>query len=409
MTALPSAIAQRMLDAARASLLVAAAALPLSTAATNAFAALAFLFWALAGQWRATALAVRAEPTAWLGCALFGTLAMGIAWSLVPAQQAAFALLKYRELMLFCVVAFLCVEERWRQRVLRFFFAGAFVLLCLSVAVQLGLLSYADERGFSSESNAVLLKNHITHGFLMSLLAYGSALVALRSAGWRRWVLAAIAVLATVNVWFAVQGRTGYVVMAVLILWFGYARWSLRGLAAAAIGLVLLLGAAYQWAPTFQKRINEAAEEARDYRVRAQPGETSIGSRLHYWKRSAQWMARHPALGAGTGGWAEAFYEATEGDDAFMHNRDRDHPHNEYVHLTVQLGPLGLVLFIALLVVAFRRAARLPGDYAALAQGFVLAFAVGCLFSDFLYDTTEGHLWAVVGGALFGAAPREAA
>ncbi|HZN86189.1 MAG TPA: O-antigen ligase family protein, partial [Burkholderiales bacterium] len=135
----------------------------------------------------------------------------------------------------------------------------------------------------------------------------------------------------------------------------------------------------------------------------------SIGSRLHYWKRSAQWMARHPALGAGTGGWAEAFYEATEGDDAFMHNRDRDHPHNEYVHLTVQLGPLGLVLFIALLVVAFRRAARLPGDYAALAQGFVLAFAVGCLFSDFLYDTTEGHLWAVVGGALFGAAPREAA
>jgi hypothetical protein len=38
-----------------------------------------------------------------------------------------------------------------------------------------------------------------------------------------------------------------------------------------------------------------------------------------------------------------------------------------------------------------------------LARGFVLAFAVGCLFNDFLRDSTEGHLWAVLGGALFGA------
>jgi len=398
-----------MLDAARACLLVTAASLPLSTAATNAFAVLAFLFWALSGQWRSTALAIGAEPVAWLGCALFAALALGVAWSLVPAREAAGALLKYRELLLFGVVAFLCADERWGLRVLWFFFVAAFVLLCLSLAVQLGLFIYVDERGFSSADNAVLLKNHITHGFLMSLLAYGSALVALRSAGWRRWALAGIAVLAAANVWFAVQGRTGYVVMAVLILWFGYARWSFRGLAAAAVALVLLLGAAYQWVPVFQKRINEATEQARDYRRHAQPGETSIGSRLHFWKRSAQWLAAHPVLGAGTGGWGEAFYQATEGDDAFMHNQERNHPHNEYVHLTVQIGPLGLVLFIALLLAAFQRAARLPGVRAALAQGFVLAFAVGCLFSDFLYDTTEGHVWAVLGGALFGAAPREAA
>jgi O-antigen ligase len=87
-----------------------------------------------------------------------------------------------------------------------------------------------------------------------------------------------------------------------------------------------------------------------------------------------------------------------------MHNRDRNHPHNEYVHMAVQLGPLGLALFLALLVVSFRGAARLPGDYAVLAQGFVLAFAVGCLFSDFLWDSTEGHLWALLGGALFSSA-----
>lgn len=401
-----SAYARRMLDAARACLLVTAASLPLSTAATNAFAVLAFLCWALSGQWRPALRAIAAEPAAWLGCVLFAALLAGIAWSRVPAVEALRVLVKYRELVLFGIVMFLFADAHWRARLLGAFFAGALVLLVLSYAIRLGLMQYVDDRGFSSAENAVLLKSAITHGLIMSLVAYGAAVVALRSAGWRRWALGSVAVLAAINVWFAVQGRTGYVVMAVLLLWLAYSRWSIRGLAAAALGLAVLLTAAYQWAPVFQMRVGQAVEEARDYRVQSNPNETSIGYRLHFWKRSAQWLAQHPLLGAGTGAWGEAFYEATAGDAPYLHNRSNNHPHNEYVHLAVQLGPLGLALFVALLVVAFRRARLLPGEYAALAQGFVIAFAVASMFNDLLLDTTEGHLWAVLGGALFGASQR---
>ncbi len=398
-----SAYAGRMLDAARACLLVTAASLPLSTAATNSFAVLAFLFWALSGQWRATLRAVLAEPAAWLGVALLAALLAGVAWSRVPAAEAFGTVLKYRELLLFGVTMFLFADARWRARLVGAFFAGALVLLVISYGIRLGLMHYADKRGFSSVQNAVLLKNHITHGFIMSLLAYGSAVVAFRSAGWRRWALALIAALAAFNVWFAVQGRTGYVVMAVLLLWLAYARWSIKGLAVAFASLALLLAAAYQWAPVFQSRVGQAIVEAQDYRAMRDPGETSIGLRLHFWKRSAQWLAKHPLLGAGTGGWSEAFYEATANDPPYLHDRGHTHPHNEYVNLAVQLGPLGLALFVGMLIVAFRRARLLPEEYAALAEGFVIAFAVGCLFSDFLRDTTEGHMWAVLGGALFGA------
>ncbi|MDH4175354.1 MAG: O-antigen ligase family protein, partial [Betaproteobacteria bacterium] len=277
-------------------------------------------------------------------------------------------------------------------------------LLALSYAVYLGLFTYVDERGFSSAENAVLLKNAITHGFIMSLLAYGTAVLAMQRPGWQRWALALVSLLAAANVWLAVQGRTGYVVLAILVLWFAYSRWSWKGLAASVAGLALLIAAAYQWAPVFQTRVTQAAREARDYRFQGHPGETSIGSRLHFWKRSAEWLSAHPIAGAGTGGWVEAFYAATEGDDAYMHNRDRSHPHNEYVHLAVQLGPFGAGLFAAMLFVAFRNARRLQGEYAAWAQGLVLAFAVGSLFNDLLFDSTEGHLWALVGGALFAAA-----
>lgn len=405
-TAPPPVYALRLLDAARACFVVAAAALPLSTAATNLFAVLGFLLWALSGQWTPALRAVADQPVAWLGCALFALLALGILWSLVPPAQAADALLKYRELLLFGVAVFVFPDARWRSRLLGAFFAGALVLLALSFTLSLGLFTFVDERGFSSAENAVLLKNPITHGLIMSLLAYGSAVLAMRHTGGRRWALALVALLAAVNVFFAVQGRTGYVVLAALTLWLAHARWSWKGLVAAAVGLALVLAAAYQWAPAFQTRVLQAAQEARDYRVQAHPGETSIGSRLHFWKRSAEWLSTHPVLGAGTGGWVEAFYAATKGDDAFMHNRERNHPHNEYVHLAVQLGPLGAALFVAMLVVAFRRARLLHGERALLAQGLVLAFAIGSLFNDFLFDTTEGHLWALLGGALFAAAPR---
>ena len=399
-----SAYVRRMLDAARACLIVTAASLPLSTAVTNAFGVLAFLCWALSGEWRPALRAIAAEPAAWLGFALLAALLAGTAWSRVPAAEALGAVVKYRELALFGIAMFLLQDARWRARVLWAFFAGALALLVLSYSISLGLMHFADARGFSSAQNAVLLKNAITHGFIMSLLAYGAAVVALCNTGWRRWALGIVALLAAINVWFAVQGRTGYVTLAVLLLWLAYRRWSIKGFAAAALGLGIVLAAAYQWAPVFQMRVGLAVEEARDYSVQHNPGETSIGSRLHFWKRSAQWLAQHPLLGSGTGAWREAFYEATEGDPPFMHSRDRNHPHNEYVHLAVQLGPMGLALFVALLIVAFRRAAFLLGEYAALAQGLVLAFAVGSLFNDLLLDTTEAHLWAVLGGALFGAA-----
>jgi len=394
----------QFLDAARACMLVTAASLPFSTAATNVFTALALLFWVLSGQWRATLRAIAAEPAASMGCALLAALCAGIAWSRAPLADALGAISKYRELALFGITMFLFADARWRLRLLWVFFAAALALLVASYAILLGMYQHSDSRGFSNRQNAVLLKNHITHGFIMSLLAGGAIVVALRTSGWRRWAMVTVAALAAVNAWFAVQGRTGYVVMAILLLWLAYARWSLRGLVASAIGLALLLAAAWQWAPAFQRRVDQAVLEARDYQVQYAPGQTSIGTRLHFAKRSLESLVQRPVLGAGTGAWGEAFYEATVNDPPFLHDRANQHPHNEYLMLAVQLGSLGLLLFIALLATVFRRAARLPQLEAELARAFVVAFATGCLFGDFLWDMTEGHLWAVLGGALFGAA-----
>jgi O-antigen ligase len=389
-----------MLDAARWAVLAAAAFLPFSTAGTNLAIVLALLAWALSMQWRATARAIAHEPAAWTGWLLFAALAAAMAWSLAPEAQAAATLWKYRELLFFGVVMFLFADLRWRQRLLWVFFGAALVLLAVSYAAWSGLVQAADAEQAASQG-AVMNKSSITHSFMMSLLAFVAAMGALRMRNWPRAVFAVIALLAAINVLAAVPGRTGYVVLAALAVFLAVRRWRWKGVAGAMVGLLVIAAAAYQWVPSFAARLDQTVAETREYQ--AAPRESSMGFRLHYLKRSLQAVAERPLVGAGTGGWGEAFYEATVNDPPFLHDRRHTHPHNEYLHLAVQLGLGGLLLFAGMLGVALWRTRVLPEPERLLAQGVVVAFAVGCLFNDFILDSTEGHIWAVLGGALFGA------
>src|SRR5688500_14657164 len=213
------------LAAARVAVLFTAASLPFSTAGTNIFMLCAVLFWVLAAQWRMTALAIAAEPAAWLGWALFAALLLGTAWSRAPAADAFDTALKYRELALFGIVMFLFADERWRRRLLWTLFGAAVVLLVSSFAIYSGLLEYVDPRRQVSQG-AVLRKSAITHSFIMSLLAYGALNAALRLRGWQRWAMLLVAALASANVLIAIQGRTGYLVLAALLLWLSVRHWS---------------------------------------------------------------------------------------------------------------------------------------------------------------------------------------
>jgi len=388
-----------MLAAARVAVLLTAAFLPFSTAGTNIFMLSAVLFWALAGQWKSTVHAATAEPAAWLGCALFAMLLAGTAWSRAPAQEAFDTALKYRELVLFGIVMFLFAEERWRRRLLWTLLAGALGLLAASYAVHFGLIATEPYRAASQ--GAVLFKSSITHSLIMTLLAYSAIVVVPRLQGWHRWAMLLAALLAAANVLVAIQGRTGYVILPVLLLWLAARRWSAKGVIVTALAGGIALVAAYQLSPTFQARIDKSGGEAGARE--GDPTYNSLAQRLHYWKRSVDLVKESPLMGAGTGGWSQAFAAAAANDHPFFRDRPHKHPHNEYLFIAVQLGVGGLALFVALFAMALRSAVARPGFEGALAQGVVIAFAVGGLLNDWLLDSTEGHLWAVLGGALFGA------
>jgi NADH:ubiquinone oxidoreductase subunit H len=67
----------------------------------------------------------------------------------------------------------------------------------------------------------------------------------------------------------------------------------------------------------------------------------------------------------------------------------------------VQLGLVGIALFVAALVALYRLAGQLPTARAWLARGTLVAYASGALVNSFLWDAAEGTIFVLLIGTLF--------
>ena len=83
-----------------------------------------------------------------------------------------------------------------------------------------------------------------------------------------------------------------------------------------------------------------------------------------------------------------------------------DNPHNEYLLITVQLGLLGLFLFLALFIAQWTCSLTLQEKDKYLVQGVILAMMTGCIMNSFLFDSHQGHFYAFLSGIFFASAPR---
>jgi O-antigen ligase len=72
----------------------------------------------------------------------------------------------------------------------------------------------------------------------------------------------------------------------------------------------------------------------------------------------------------------------------------------------VQLGAIGVALFTAFLVLLAKECARLTGTARSFANGYFLAFTLGCCANSLLLNFTEGYLFVFLIGLMIATAPR---
>lgn len=400
----PQAIAQK-------SMLLLALSIPISVVLGNLMLAIVLCCGLLFYAKKVWHIAVE-HPAARAALLLFLSLALGCALGDAPLGEALVMLSKYMDLAFIPLFLLLFKDQTLRQRAELVLIATLLLTAVLSWLIGLRVLGVDFCVWESCEaSNPSVFLSHIPHNMMMAFATFLFALKA-REEKIVKLKLAYIglALFTGADVLFLVQGRTGYMVMGALVAYFIWValqqylhkRARRLGWKEGVIFLTLLglsVGGAYQLSSRLQQRVDLIVAESFAWKNTGK-NDSSTGQRLEFYSNSLEIIKAHPLVGVGTGGFAEAYRQQVE-PKGLVPTRN---PHNEYLHLTAQLGIAGCVLFLFLLYTQWRTAAQLKNAYDRdAAIGLTLTLMVASLFNTPLMDHTEGLFFAYAGALYFSA------
>jgi O-antigen ligase len=196
----------------------------------------------------------------------------------------------------------------------------------------------------------------------------------------------------------------------------GYLLAGFRGIATskrvAAVALLAILLVALA-SDRYFARIQTILNPSADYNWR---GKSETG-RMEIWKRGIDYMMTYPVFGVGVAAFPMA--EGTLAPEAREQRRygrsfSWSAAHNPFIQVGAELGVLGLIAFVALLVGAVRTLSKVrrgpPAEPAVLAQSLtacLVGFAVGAFFSSLAYAAYLYMLLGMIVGLARTASPRQ--
>lgn len=367
--------------------------LPLPPAWANMMLALILVGWLGSGQWQTKWQTFRQAPAAKAALAFLTLVLLGLLYG--EQGHGGVYLTKYASLLLLPVILTLQLTPAERNRAaLAFCCSMAFVLL-LSFLISLAILP-AEWFRESSPGNPTVFKLQITHGLFMVLAAFVLYIKSMTlKPGRTRYGLWLLAALMAGNALFMVQGRTGQLVLIVLVVFIFSNRTSRHGLLIGISAAVALSVLAYTGSDTFKQRADRAILEIQDWKASDNKGDpsSSMGTRLGFYKISLMIIQDHPWIGTGTGGFGKAYEKEIAGTTLpFTLN-----PHNQYLLIAAQYGLIGLGVLAFFYFACWRQARQAPEPYRILALGFLLAYLCGNMFNSFMLDFAERLLfcWAM--------------
>lgn len=367
--------------------------LPLSTTLTDIFFVLTVITSLAAGGWRDKFLFMINNRVALMFLVFFALFIVGMAYTVAPWHDAFYILGKYDKLLFAALLMPIFREEKVRKYALHAFMIAMILVVGASYLKAFGILHYGDLYG------PVEVRGHISFSFLMGITLY---LTALKFCEVKRAVykvlLAIFGALIFYEMMFLGEARSGYFVLFALIIVFLVQKMGWRGLVVGGAMVVLLAGMAWLFSGMFKNKISDFHSDVATYHVNPQ---TSIGARMAFVANSWHLIKQHPVFGSGTGSFKTQYNNSPGVEKVRTVN-----PHDEYVHITVQFGALGLLILLSLFGMQLWYSRLLPWELRCIAQAVVIAIMVGCCANSWLLDTIPGHFYALFMALTFAALPR---
>ena len=352
-----------------------------STSLSIIVSALLGLFWLLSAQFMALPVTLKKNPVAAWSLLLFLCFILGTSYGSAPFGEAFAMMMKYRELLFIPVLIPFLTAERYRVWAWKAFVIASAVTLLISYLMDIGILDVNNQ-------GDPCLKGRITHSIFISFFAFFCAHKAYKGQRYAKLYLA-LFLLCVYNLFFIVEGRTGQLTAALFVLLFAFQRFTKKVLLLTVIVMAILILLFFAFADK-ATRINEAVVNLQsDLKPDPQQIPSSMGQRYMFWRYSLKLIAEKPLFGHGTGSFKKE-YQRVASSELFV----TKNPHNEFLMIGVQLGLLGLLIYIGFLASQFFYAKKLPDKEKWLAHGLLLSLVVTSLFNSPFLDHTEGHWFA---------------
>lgn len=369
------------------------ASLPISTALDNVLLGLIVLGWLASAGFISKWSAIRAAWTSRFVIAIAVLAAIGLVYTVAPANDALRAFVKHLFLLAIPIILSLAWTKRERDLAIMAFAVAMLVVLALSYGIAAGIVPSGPTALIKGPAaNPYVFKLQISHNFLMAFAAFlyaAYAFAATRRAARAGWALASLA--AVMNVGLMVQGRTGYLVLLVLALvalghWYGW-----RGVVAAVVGGALLIAGAYSGSSTFRLRVDQVGTEWTAWQAGEARTAGGVFDRLSFYANTYRIIEAHPMFGVGTGGFGEAYRRQIAGSDQIV----TQNPHGQYLLSAAEQGVAGLALLLGLFCAVWRDARRQAESRNRInLHALLAAMVVASLVNSTLIDHVETLFFA---------------
>ena len=360
--------------------------LPVSIVLLNVSYGLALLALLISHKFNSLKLLCK-QPLFYLALIMF--LCMAVTFYVYPDPDGVRVIIlkRYRKLLYLLPLAlFFLQDKRLALSTLLGFMVANSIVLITSI---LAWAHIANPFGLN-QTNPTVFHLHLTQNFFMAISSIVWLSLIFSQRGAVRLISGLFFILTITNTLFMVQGRTGYIALAIgIVVWTCFTlptRQRYLILTVGAIAAILIAGTPNKAKEGLRlgiKQIDQCITALDPETSDPSSCDTSMGLRTEFAYRAIEAIKVSPWLGNGVGSFN---YHSIYSNDHHVN------AHNEYLMQLVQTGIIGFILFITWIGCAYRTIVlQLTGQQKVVALA-VLTMYLGCsFFNSFILDTYEGQ------------------
>ncbi len=318
---------------------------------------------------------------------------IGITWSNAP-EGNIIGMLMRMSLFLLCPLIYVYFYD---QPNAISFFAG--FASCVILSIFLALLSSISGLGFFHPATGIhwqymginidLFRGHSYQNYFAAIVSTG--LLMMLAEGYikgriQRLLAIGMLIIIFIAILFFVTGRTGQILYALMFGFTALFYMKKIRLKALAVLIALIIPITFYFSPNIRDGIDRGAKDIKNYQ--SGYANTSLGLRLTFYKNSLYLINQSPVYGHGTGSFRFKYEQL---NDPVMHSVAN--PHNDYLWFTVELGVIGLAVFVVFLGLSLKQTLHTAMPYKLMAFLILATYTLSSINNSFFTDNLTGQFF----------------